>query len=286
MPSITFEVSKTGTAEYFMEDEDYEVLINEYGGDVRKFIKELDIDDSYVHYYEYDINDIDYKDEEIKTGIAEYAINKNVVLDGDMKIVKELSYDLQLIRYECTQTENIIPLNIDVELALKVYKFADVNHPREELDCVVMHGNRMIATDTRMLIIAKHKVLYLEEILIPSCFCWTLDKGGGLFVDENSKACLKYNGQFYSTKDRKLARYSDVDRILPKEFNWRKIGKFTQIDFHGYDAIKFENGVVIEKKYWDMIEPFGFNSYSQLGKDTPVYFMRNGIEIMVMPLID
>lgn len=42
MATITFEVSKTGTAEYFMEDEDYEVLINEYGGDVRKFIRELE----------------------------------------------------------------------------------------------------------------------------------------------------------------------------------------------------------------------------------------------------
>lgn len=288
MATITFEVGKTGTVEYEMGDEDYEVLINEYNGDVKKFIRELDIDidDSYVDYYEYDINDINYKDEDIKAGITEYSNKKGLVYDDNYDIDKLASYKPLLKNYLTEEYDSIISLNIDKDLALQVYKFADVDNPKIELDYVRVYGDKMIATDTRMLIIANHKVLYSTEILIPSCFLWTLDKGGELFMDENQKACLKYNGLFYSTKDKRLYKYPDVDRILPKEFNWETINKCEPIDFYGYEAIKLEEGAIIDKKYWDMIEPFGFTKYSQLGANLSIYFEKDGIEIMVMPVLE
>ncbi|MGW8169665.1 MAG: hypothetical protein ACWGHH_06640 [Sulfurovaceae bacterium] len=285
MATITLEVSKTGTVEYFMEDEDYEALINYYGGDVKKFTKELDIDDSYINYYEYDINDIEYKGEEIKQGIEEFANKKGIVYDDDYNINKLLSYNPLLSNYLVEIPEALTPLNIDKNLALKVYRFADINNPKIELDYVRIYGDKMIATDTKILIVAKHDILYPIEIFIPACFLWTLDKGGELFMDENAKACLKYNRLFYSTKFKKLNKYPDIDRILPKEFNFMKFENIESVEKIGEAVIKLPNGAFISQENYDLLTTFEFEEYSQIETNLPIYFKNKEVEILVMPLV-
>lgn len=290
MKKITIKIEVYATVEVELDEDDLRIIAEDYKGNFKSYIEDdLEYDISPCNFTS---EDFTYSKEEILKAIEEFAkengMNKDfsypdaILKNKFLKKTELLKNDPDVAVYDS------IPILLTSDDIADVCKYADYDNPKEELNCIYIDAENIVATDTRRMIVKKNKN-GVGSCLIPRAFCELFLENGGSFFTTDDGIYLESNDKFYMFHTAKRP-YPDHRRIIPK--NRTTILSMSQylekskvfIDKYSGEEVrirKFKDGYLciaeeyIEKEFDTII----INEYK-----TPIVFEKQDTIVVIMPM--
>lgn len=172
MSRITIKIEVSGTVEIDLTQSDIKSIAEDYKGDYKSYIENLDYS---TYDIEYEEEDREYDSEAIRKALNIFREQNK--MDVHFNYPPEILRENWLFEHqipkdtfmEVLQEIKPIIINPNKEVLEKVYMYADINNPKFELDCIYFDEDNIVATDTKAMIICKNDS-GLKDILIPKEF--------------------------------------------------------------------------------------------------------------------
>ena len=205
-------------------EKDLKVIAEEHKGNYEEYFEMYPIDTNAI---EWDNEDKEYETEDLLTALNKYrcdnGFDENYELPRNLQIIKYLKKYLymdsleQLEKYHLK--DNLEEFIFDkIELSY-ISSYADIHHPREELNFVYFDKDSIVSTDSKVLICNKNNSSY-NDIYIPKYFCeaYCLFDNARIFFEKKLQLIyLIIDEKVYKVSFENF-RYLDYKRIIPNEY--------------------------------------------------------------------
>lgn len=290
MKKITVKIEVEATVKVEIDEDDLRRIAEDYKGDFKSYIE---------NEIEWEISDCDIEHKD-------FSCNKEEILEAVKEFAKEnemnedFSYPNKILRDRFLKIHKIEKDEFDIEIQdgfsvvltnddiIDACRFADYGNPREELDCIFIDGENIVATDTRKIII-KRNTNKIESCFIPRAFCELFLDSGGSFYKNDDGIYFENNGKFYSYHTPEQ-RYPDYKRIIPsKRITELSMSKYLEKS-KVYKNEHSDKGVRIYKlddKYLCLDESFVEKEFDCIGineHNLPVVFEKQDTIVVVMSM--
>lgn len=290
---IKFTVTADFEAEV-TEDVAYKIL-TEYGGSF----------DSFIHnnYFDYtdkrclEVDDINYNKKESEKLMQN--IRKHIDEKGDTFLKRGLYAKLRNSTFPTVyipSLENMQKLEVDLELMEKLFEFADIHNPKEELNFLYLNGEYVEATNTKIMIKHKHKFNFENNIYFPPYFIEPMKDGAEVYVFQKNKLFMKYKDEWFTGIDDFYTDrpFIDTARVMSKDdfmetcpfiANYKDI-KTINADEKTAQIPILESNYYIDKMYFNLINKFDIDIVGCYSDEEilPLFFKGKDFEIVAMPM--
>lgn len=268
-----------------------------YDGNFKKWAR-----NNYMDYFDSDDMDIELDDCFYdKSEAKELLKNVKEMIGCSNDDLSRTYIDREKLRQSiCVPMVELKEINIDIDEVYKALPFVDLHNPKIELNYIHLVDSIIEATDTRKLIkIYNHKYNFDKELLFPTYFLEPLKNGAKLFINEDNKLYLHYEGSYYQGIEQQRISFPNTSKIIKDDFENSDIPKIKLSDVQFKKVLIGENEneayeiIYDDRKYF--IASLHFNpiqnleleymgTYGNEKEKLPFFFWNKNIKVTVMPL--